>query len=182
MFGQQQPKGRWEKNSWKDEGSRNQVSCVSIRDAENLSIFVRAQLMKFSALWCWSDAEVSDDKMSSRLRRSVLEEKEKLWLKLCLLWCCCAGCTWSEQPPAVVLMCGTLAIVAVALGLVVAGFAIHLKAVLRTILGRSRAILGQVTVAGWRPALTSHLFQLWVEEKKTGGFAGIRQSVISVYN
>lgn len=45
-------------------------------------------------------------------------------------------------------MRGTLAIIAVALGLVVAGFAIHLKAVLRTVLGLSRAILWQVTVAG----------------------------------
>lgn len=44
------------------------------------------------------------------------------------------GSTWSKQPPAVLLMCGTLAVVAVAVCLVVAGFAVHLKTVFRTIL------------------------------------------------
>lgn len=42
-------------------------------------------------------------------------------------------CTWSKQSPAVLLMCGALAVVAVALRLIVAGFAVHLKAVFRTV-------------------------------------------------
>lgn len=50
----------------------------------------------------------------------------------CVVCTGCTGCTWAEQPPAVLLVCGTLAIVAVALGLVVAGFAVHVEAVVRT--------------------------------------------------
>lgn len=76
-------------------------------------------------------------------------------------------CTWSKQPPAVLLGCGTLAIVAVALGLVVAGFAVHLEAVVGTVLRRSRAVFRQVAFTGRRSAHTSCLFQLQVEEKKS---------------
>lgn len=75
-------------------------------------------------------------------------------------------CTLSKQPPAVLLVCGTLAIVAVALGLVVARFAVHLEAVVRTVLRRSRAVFRQVAFTGRRSAHTSCLFQLQVEEKK----------------
>lgn len=55
--------------------------------------------------------------------------------------------TWPEQPPAVLLVCGTLAVMAVALRLVVAGFAVHLKAVLGTLCRRSGAVISQITLA-----------------------------------
>lgn len=55
--------------------------------------------------------------------------------------------TWSKQPPAVVLVRGTLAVMAVARCLVVAGFAIHLKAVFGTLLRGTSAVFSQVTLA-----------------------------------
>lgn len=62
---------------------------------------------------------------------------------------CQRGCgfTWPEQPPAVLLVCGTLAVVAVALRLVVAGFAVHSKAVFGTLRRCSGAVISQVTLA-----------------------------------
>lgn len=59
----------------------------------------------------------------------------------------CGPLTWPEHPPAVLLVRGTLAVVAVALRLVVAGFAVHLEAVFGTLLRGSGAVLRQVTLA-----------------------------------
>lgn len=58
-----------------------------------------------------------------------------------------APATWPEHPPAVLLVRGALAVVAVALCLVVAGCAVHLKAVLGTLLRDSGAVFSQVTLA-----------------------------------
>lgn len=55
--------------------------------------------------------------------------------------------TWPEHPPAVLLVRGTLAVVAVALGPVGAGFAVHLEAVFGTLLRSSGAVFGQVALA-----------------------------------
>lgn len=71
--------------------------------------------------------------------------------------------TWPEHPPAVVLVRGTLAVVAVALRLVVAGFAVHLEAVFGTLLRGSGAVFSQVALACRRPADTSRLLELRVE-------------------
>lgn len=60
-----------------------------------------------------------------------------------------------------------LSVVAVTLGQVVAGFAVHLEAVFRTVLWLSGAVLRQVTVIGWLPAHTSSGFELWVKEHFT---------------
>lgn len=71
--------------------------------------------------------------------------------------------TWSKQPPAVVLVRGTLAVMAVARCLVVAGFAIHLKAVFGTLLRGTGAVFSQVTLACWRPANAPCLLELCFE-------------------
>lgn len=70
--------------------------------------------------------------------------------------------TWSKQPPAVLLVCGALAVVAVSLRLVEARFAVHLEAVFRTILRRSGAVFGQVAAAGRLSAHASSQFELRV--------------------
>lgn len=58
------------------------------------------------------------------------------------------ACTWSKQPPAVMLMCGALAIVAEAVNLIVARFAVHLKAIFRTVPRQAAAVFRKITVAG----------------------------------
>lgn len=68
--------------------------------------------------------------------------------------------TWPEHPPAVLLVRGTLAVVAVALRLVVAGLAVHLEAVLGALLRGSGAVLGQVALACRRPANAARLLEL----------------------
>lgn len=90
-----------------------------------------------------------------------------MWTKKFCSQACGAG-TWPEYPPAVLLVRGTLAVVAVALRLVVAGLAIHLEAVFGTLLRGSGAVLSQVTLARRRPANTSRLFELWVENADIG--------------
>lgn len=102
-------------------------------------------------------------------------------------WVCWVfWCTWAKQPPAVLLVGGTLAVVAVALGLVVAGFAVHLEAVVGAVLRRSRAVFRQVAFTGRHSAHTSCLFQLQVEEEnqqhqttnqKPGSLSGICHSI-----
>lgn len=71
--------------------------------------------------------------------------------------------TWPEHPPAVLLVRGALAVVAVSLRLVVAGLAVHLEAVVGTLLRGSGAVFGQVALACCRPANASRLLELWVE-------------------
>jgi len=66
--------------------------------------------------------------------------------------------TDSKQPPAVMLPCGTLAVVAVARRLVVAGFAVHLEAVFGTFLRLSGAEFRQVAGADGLPAHTAGRF------------------------
>lgn len=86
--------------------------------------------------------------------------------------------TWPEQPPAVLLVCGTLAVVAVALRLVEAGFAVHLKAVFGTLRWRSGTVISQITLACWHPANTSGLFELWVETQRLGCWCYFSETVV----
>ena len=68
--------------------------------------------------------------------------------------------TWSKQPPAVVAVCGALAVVAEALALVVAGLPVHHKALPGALLRQACAVLGKVALPGRAPAHAGHLFEL----------------------
>lgn len=85
----------------------------------------------------------------------------------------CSVCTWPKQPPAVVLVGGAAAVVAEALGLVVAGFAVHVEAVVGTVRGRPGAVLGQVAVPSRRSAHTSCLFELRGDDTTDRRAAGL---------
>lgn len=69
-------------------------------------------------------------------------------------------CTCSEQPPAVLLVCGALAVVAEALRLVEAALAIHLKAVFRTVPRHTGAVFSKVAAVSRLPANTISGFEL----------------------
>lgn len=75
----------------------------------------------------------------------------------------CVQSTFPKQPPAVVLSCGAAAVEAEALRLCVAGFAVHLKSIFRTVLGVSCAVLRQVALARWLPAHAARHFELWIK-------------------
>lgn len=61
------------------------------------------------------------------------------------------------------LVCGALAVVAVALLVVVAEFAVHLEAVFGAVLGRSGAVFRQVALIRRPPAHAARLPELWVQ-------------------
>lgn len=85
---------------------------------------------------------------------------------------CLGAGTWSKEPPAVLLVTGTLAVVAEARSLVVAGSAVHHKAVFWAIPRHAGAVLGQVAVTGRLPAHASGMFELW-RNISTDGMSGL---------